>query len=169
MQPIFERSLSQTFQQAIDDVSAQGEVVVVAAGNDGHSIADQQPANYRGVIAVGASDRNAMRAPFSDFGSNVLLSAPGVDILTTSNDGATTPNNNTYGYVYGTSLAAPQVSGAIVLMLSVNGSLAASSIKQALAASANAPAASAGMSCAARPAGNGILDVAAALNLIDKH
>ncbi|WP_334042339.1 S8 family peptidase [Burkholderia ambifaria] len=159
----------QTFQQAIDDVSAQGVVVVVAAGNDGHSIADQQPANCRGVIAVGASDRNAMRASFSDFGSNVLLSAPGVDVLTTSNDGATAPNNHTYGYAYGTSLAAPQVSGAIALMLAVNGSLTASSIKQALAATANGPAASAGMSCTARPAGNGILDVAAALNLIDKH
>ena len=108
-----------------------------------------------------------MRASFSNFGSNVLLSAPGVDILSTSNDGATIPNNNIYDYASGTSLAAPQV--LIALMLAVNDNLTASSIEQALSVAANASVAMTGMTCTVRPAGKGILDAAAALKFIDMH
>ncbi|KVT63123.1 S8 family peptidase [Burkholderia ubonensis] len=154
---------SQTFQQAIDDVTARGVTVVVAAGNDGLSTAFDQPANCRGVIAVGATDATGRRASFSNFGSDVALSAPGINILSTSNSGKTTPDADVYGLADGTSLAAPQVAGVAALMLSVNGNLTPAQIQQKLQGGARAAKFSAGTSCSAMPAGSGILDAGAAV------
>ncbi|AOK26244.1 hypothetical protein WK67_26510 [Burkholderia ubonensis] len=154
---------SQTFQQAIDDVTALGVTVVVAAGNDGLSTGFDQPANCRGVIAVGANDATGRRASFSNFGSDVALSAPGVNILSTSNSGTTTPGSDVYGLADGTSLAAPQVAGVAALMLSVNGNLTPAQIQQKLQGGARAAKFAAGTSCSAMPAGSGILDAGAAV------
>ncbi|WP_256251523.1 S8 family peptidase, partial [Burkholderia ubonensis] len=154
---------SQTFQQAIDDVTARGVTVVVAAGNDGLSTAFDQPANCRGVIAVGATDATGRRASFSNFGSDVALSAPGVNILSTSNSGKTTPDADVYGLADGTSLAAPQVAGVAALMLSVNGNLTPAQIQQKLQGGARAAKFAAGTSCSVMPAGSGILDAGAAV------
>ncbi|KWF23166.1 S8 family peptidase [Burkholderia ubonensis] len=154
---------SQTFQQAIDDVTALGVTVVVAAGNDGLSTGFDQPANCRGVIAVGANDATGRRASFSNFGSDVALSAPGVNILSTSNSGTTTPGSDVYGLADGTSLAAPQVAGVAALMLAVNGNLTPAQIQQKLQGGARAAKFAAGTSCSAMPAGSGILDAGAAV------
>ncbi|AOJ66064.1 hypothetical protein WJ32_27055 [Burkholderia ubonensis] len=154
---------SQTFQQAIDDVTALGVTVVVAAGNDGLSTGFDQPANCRGVIAVGANDATGRRASFSNFGSDVALSAPGVNILSTSNSGTTTPGSDVYGLADGTSLAAPQVAGVAALMLSVNGNLTPAQIQQKLQGGARAAKFAAGTSCSAMPPGSGILDAGAAV------
>ncbi|HEF5787267.1 peptidase [Burkholderia multivorans] len=154
---------STTFQQAIDDVTAKGVTVVVAAGNDGQSTALDQPANCRGVIAVGATDSTGRRASFSNFGSDVALSAPGVGIVSTANSGTTTPGTDTYGPANGTSFAAPQVSGVAALMLSVNGNLTPAQIQQKLQGGTRAAKLAAGTSCTAAPAGSGILDAGAAV------
>ncbi|KVL27216.1 S8 family peptidase [Burkholderia sp. MSMB1835] len=154
---------STTFQQAIDDVTAKGVTVVVAAGNDGLSTGLDQPANCRGVITVGATDATGRRASFSNFGADVALSAPGVNILSTSNTGTTTPGADTYGLANGTSLATPQVTGAAALMLSVNGNLTPAQILQKLQGGTRAAKLAAGTSCTAMPAGSGILDAGAAV------
>ncbi|AOI76030.1 MULTISPECIES: S8 family peptidase [unclassified Burkholderia] len=154
---------STTFQQAIDDVTAKGVTVVVAAGNDGLSTGLDQPANCRGVITVGATDATGRRASFSNFGADVALSAPGVNILSTSNTGTTTPGADTYGLANGTSLATPQVTGAAALMLSVNGNLTPAQILQKLQGGTRAAKLAAGTSCTALPAGSGILDAGAAV------
>jgi len=154
---------SATFQQAIDDVNAKGVTVVVAAGNDGLSTAFDQPANCRGVISVGATDATGRRASFSNFGSDVALSAPGVSILSTANGGTTTPGADTYGTASGTSLATPQVSGIVGLMLSMNGNLTPAQIQQKLQGGARAAMLPASTSCTALPAGAGIADAGAAV------
>ncbi|MCA3823114.1 MAG: S8 family peptidase [Burkholderia sp.] len=154
---------STTFQQAIDDVTAKGVTVVVAAGNDGLSTGLDQPANCRGVISVGATDATGRRASFSNFGADVSLSAPGVNILSTSNTGTTTPGSDTYGLANGTSLATPQVTGVAALMLSVNGNLTPAQIQQKLQGGTRAAKLAAGTSCTAMPAGSGILDAGAAV------
>ncbi|NTZ86380.1 peptidase S8 [Burkholderia metallica] len=154
---------STTFQQAIDDVTAKGVTVVVAAGNDGLSTGLDQPANCRGVITVAATDATGRRASFSNFGADVALSAPGVNILSTSNTGTTTPGSDTYGPANGTSLAAPQVTGVAALMLSVNGNLTPAQILQKLQGGTRAAKLAAGTSCTALPAGSGILDAGAAV------
>ena len=154
---------SATFQQAIDDVNAKGVTVVVAAGNDGLSTAFDQPANCRGVISVGATDATGRRASFSNFGSDVALSAPGVSILSTANGGTTTPGADTYGTASGTSLATPQVSGIVGLMLSMNGNLTPAQIQQKLQGGARAAMLPTSTSCTALPAGAGIADAGAAV------
>ncbi|AFQ50287.1 S8 family peptidase [Burkholderia cepacia] len=154
---------SATFQQAIDDVNAKGVTVVVAAGNDGLSTALDQPANCRGVISVGATDATGRRASFSNFGADVALSAPGVNILSTANSGTTTPGTDSYGPASGTSFATPQVTGIVGLMLAVNGNLTPAQIQQKLQGGARAATLPASTSCTALPAGAGIADAGAAV------
>ncbi|KWI56838.1 hypothetical protein WT72_14835 [Burkholderia pseudomultivorans] len=154
---------STTFQQAIDDVTAKGVTVVVAAGNDGLSTGQDQPANCRGVISVGATDATGRRASFSNFGTDVSLSAPGVNILSTSNAGTTTPGADTYDTDNGTSFATPQVSGVVALMLAMNGNLTPAQIQQKLQGGTRAAKLAAGTACTALPAGSGILDAGSAV------
>jgi serine protease len=152
-----------TFQQAINDVNAVGVSVVVAAGNNGQSTAQDRPANCKGVIAVAATDNTGRRAWYSNFGSEITLSAPGSVILSTSNTGTTSPVADTYATDSGTSLAAPQVAGVISLMLSMNPTLTPAQIAQKLAATARPSPVAATATCSALPPGAGILDAKAAV------
>jgi len=106
---------SQALLDEIDRAAANDMLFVAAAGNDGMSNDDSPtyPANYDApnVIAVAATDPSDHLAGFSNFGSTVDLAAPGVNIY------STTPNG-TYGYLSGTSMATPHVSGAAALVLS---------------------------------------------------
>ena len=55
-------------------------LIVAATGNDGAATVGY-PAAYPGVVAVGAVDRNAALADFSNTGVDVDLVAPGVNVL----------------------------------------------------------------------------------------
>ncbi|MEU7132699.1 type VII secretion-associated serine protease mycosin [Streptomyces sp. NPDC046261] len=98
-------------ERAVQDALARDVVVVASAGNDG---ADGKakatyPAAYRGVLAVGASDRNNERAPFSQSGDFVGVAAPGVDMVSTVPGGGQCVD-------HGTSFAAPYVAGVAALI-----------------------------------------------------
>ncbi len=102
--------------QAIQNAQAAGVVFVAAAGNEGRNLyySPTYPATYPGVISVGATDANDQMASFSNYGTNeVLITAPGVQIQSTY-------LNQGYQSLSGTSMATPQVSGAIALALSLN-------------------------------------------------
>ncbi len=123
---------AQALQEAIDDALAQGSVVVVAAGNETDDATGYAPANCSGVITVGAHNRSGERAFYSNYGRRIDLSAPSGDggtnsdaIVSTSNDGATVPDNPGFSHGIGTSFAAPYVAGTASLMLSRNPSLTA--------------------------------------------
>jgi serine protease len=150
-------------QQAIDDVIATGASVVVAAGNDGIQTSQDRPANCRGVIAVGSTDKTGHRAWNSNFGADISLSAPGANILLATNMGATVPQSDAYGADSGTSFAAPQVAGVISLMLSANPTLTPKRIMAILKQTARPAVDAAAQSCHVRPPGAGILDAAAAV------
>lgn len=113
-------SLGSTFydnylRQAIDYAIASGSVVVAATGNDGCDCI-QYPANFPEVVAVGATDSSGARASFSNWGSNIDIVAPGVNIRTTVWDASSDSQYVTS--VNGTSFSTPFVSGLLAMMRS---------------------------------------------------
>ncbi len=163
-----------TYQNAINDVTAVGAVVVVAAGNENNDAATSRPANCNGVIAVAATMRNGSRASYSNYGPLVKLSAPGGDgivtdrVLSTLNSGATSPvaspAGDTYAWYRGTSMATPHVVGVASLMLSANPGLTPAKVLEKLQTSARAfPP---GSSCNTSLCGAGIVDAAAAVQAV---
>lgn len=112
-------SCDKTMQSAIDYATSQGAVVVTAAGNEGIDTINFQPANCRNVISVGGNKPDSGNWGWSNYGPAVDVAAPGTSILSTYNQGTTTPGTEGYLYMDGTSMAAPFVSGVIALAQSV--------------------------------------------------
>jgi len=166
---------------AIHMAAAQGVLLIASAGNDGGYVgwpaADLQPSGGgRGYgITVGAIDAKGHRANFSDYGKHLSLVAPGTyggsnagvlvalppasrfdnEFLTwAGSDGAR------YGYVPGTSFAAPEVAGVAALIWAAQPDLKNYQVADILKQSASRAASdwTPGMGC-------GALDAGAALEL----
>lgn len=120
--------ISFTLQHAVDHAIARGSIVVAAAGNLGDDAAVYSPSGLDGIITVGASDEDAARASYSNYGPRVDLLAPGGGgddisecspngILSTYRDlGPRESGNFSYCTLKGTSQAAPHVSAAVALV-----------------------------------------------------
>ena len=99
----------------------KGVVVVFASGNDNGAVTF--PANYDDkILVVGASNKYGNKADFSNYGKEVDVVAPGVDVPTT---GWTETDTNTHNYIKfkGTSASCPQVAAIAALVLSINPNL----------------------------------------------
>jgi len=102
-------------------------VVVFAAGNDDTDI-KHFPGAQLEVVGVAATDSNDKRAGFSNYGSWVDISAPGVDILSLrgkdfimhQGDGSAQIVDDKYYIASGTSMAAPHVAGVMALVRSLH-------------------------------------------------
>lgn len=100
-----------------------GGVVIFSAGNDNLGVAIQ-PGAYTPVVAVANMASNYKKAKSSNFGTWVNLSAPGGDQTFNTLPGQavhsvlSTLPGNTYGYMQGTSMAVPHVSGIAALVVS---------------------------------------------------
>jgi thermitase len=106
---------SQTVELAVNRAWSKGVVVTAAALNDGQDWG-AYPAAFTNVIAVAASDGNDARAGFSNYGTWVDVTAPGVDIP------STTMNGDYAGTGWsGTSMATPHVAGLAGLIWSKSG------------------------------------------------
>ncbi|MFY9583592.1 MAG: S8 family serine peptidase [Candidatus Acidiferrales bacterium] len=124
---------------AVQHAHDSGALLVAAVGNQyGSSI--RYPAAYSadfpGVIAVGAVNRNRERADFSNRGPEMTVVAPGVDILSTMPDYYVTANANGKQMKYdrweGTSMATPFVAALAVLVWSKSPGMTAAQVRQKL-------------------------------------
>ncbi|MFA6313443.1 MAG: S8 family serine peptidase [Sterolibacterium sp.] len=116
---------TQTVQDAIQAALDNGVIVIAAAGN--HSGAVEFPATMPGVIAVAATDIARQLSSSSNFGPEVVVAAPGVNIWSTALGGGVATSNPG-----GTSYAAPIVSATVADMLSINPALPVESIARQL-------------------------------------
>ena len=159
-----------TMQSAVNEIVAEGAVVVVAAGNENEDAADFSPASCNNVITVAANNRDGGRASYSNFGSVVEIAAPGGSsgsgVLSTYNDGKTTAGDDSYAYFLGTSMATPHVSGIVSLMLSAEVSMTPAQILEVLQTTAHVFPSGTGSDCTTATCGAGIIDAAAAVTAI---
>ncbi len=117
-------SPSSVLQSAVTYAWGQGSVVFAAAGNSGINGPDY-PAGCQYVVSVGATDSTDTWQSWSNYGSFLSLTAPGLNIYTTAVGG---------GYIFdsGTSFASPIAAGVGALMLSESPGLSASALVSAL-------------------------------------
>ena len=94
-----------------------GGIVIFAAGNDGWSIG--HPGDYENCVAVAAIGADYRAAYYTNYGDWVDVSAPGGDVQKGRQVMSTLPGNQ-YGYMQGTSMACPHVSGVAALIVSEN-------------------------------------------------
>ena len=104
-------------KEAIDYAYDKGVVIIAAAGNENRNAASY-PARYPKVISVSALDSAGKKAPYSNYGAGVDISAPGGSetgkiIQETIN--ARNGKSEFLGF-QGTSMAAPHVAGVAALI-----------------------------------------------------
>ncbi len=113
---------SASVKSAANYFKSKGGLLMVSAGNSG---ADDGAAATSAMIPVSATDGSDLRASWSSFGSYVALSAPGVGIWTTSNDGG-------YRAASGTSFSAPITAGVAALVMAAKPSLSSAQVENLL-------------------------------------
>jgi len=154
---------SQALEAAIGRAAQQDILFIAAAGNSSanNDLTANYPSNYAtnaaagydAVVAVASLTNTGSLSSFSSYGAaSVDLAAPGSSIY------STLPGDR-YGFLSGTSMATPHVTGAVALYASANPDASAAEIKQALLASTAATA-----SLVGKVATNGRLDIGALMN-----
>ena len=163
----------EVFNRAVDAWDALGITAIFAAGNFGKPNTIWAPNSHPAAITVAASGHDGKIAPFSSRGPGDFrgkpahkpdVTAPGIDIKSCS-------GSSGFAFNSGTSMAAPQVTGAVALVLQVAPKLNPTQIRQVLIQSAR-PLDEKGNPAAAgewnATYGFGMLDIYAAVKLAQK-
>jgi subtilisin family serine protease len=115
---------------AVDYFLAAGGMIFNAAGNEGSSAQDYL-GSREDVIKVAATDASDCKAGFSNFGSWIDISAPGVQIWSTWHNHQF-PNDDYIASLSGTSMASPMALSVAALIWSQNPAWTADQVKQKL-------------------------------------
>lgn len=103
--------VSEILEREVKALSDKGIYVVIAAGNESRPANNFSPARTSGknIYTITAVDSTNRFASFSNYGNDVVdFAAPGVKILSTYKDGK-------YAIMSGTSMAAPHVTGLLLI------------------------------------------------------
>lgn len=115
-------------QEAIKNAYNKGVICVIAAGNDNDDVSYYYPANMDEVFTVGAIDYRGNPCYFSDYGEEIDFVAPGFQVeVYGTNSSLDEPT-----YVNGCSYAAPFITAASAVALSVYPDYSIEDIKQVL-------------------------------------
>ncbi len=115
---------SSVLTTAIDYASSRGVAIVAPSGND-QAAAMTFPAADNRVVSVGAVDAVEQQATFSNSGTGLKMTAPGLDIYTAGLNGERISFSGTSG-------SSPIVAGAIAAMMSQNPGINATQAWQTL-------------------------------------
>lgn len=115
---------SDLLEEMLDEAEDAGIVIVASAGNEGANVR-RYPAAFGGTLAVASVDVTMRKSPFSNYGSNVAVVAPGSRISSTFWDGR-------YATWSGTSVAAPFVSATAALILSAHPQMEGDAVAEAI-------------------------------------
>src|SRR6267143_1675675 len=103
-------SQSPAVKKAVDFATSHGVTVVASAGNNDSKV-HQYPAAYNDVLGIASTDLQDKKASFSNYGDDVFVTAPGVNIISAYPGGY-------YAMASGTSFSAPLVAGEAAVLRS---------------------------------------------------
>ncbi len=141
------------YKEALMYASDRGVTIIAAAGNEDtdNDTYSCIPADFSlevpGMISVASVANDDSLAFYSNYGNVVSIAAPGGDQIFVDSDGSkyynpeagilSTVPGDQYGFLQGTSMAAPVVAGSAALMLSQNPTLTPEQVKETMLASAH--------------------------------
>ncbi len=149
---------SQIIQDYINHIVLDLNCLIVAAAGNSHSTSPSYPAAYDNVLSAAATDQNDKKASFTNYGTTVDISAPGVGIYTAQFD-------DDYTTVDGTSFSSPITSGAAALVWAKNPTFTAVQVGEQLRVSADGTALYTANPSFVNKLGKGRLDIKRALTL----
>jgi hypothetical protein len=138
-------------REMLAKANARGIVLIAAVGNAGPRSPPLYPAADPGVIGVTATDSDDKLMPLANRGPQVVLAAPGVEILAVAPDGK-------YQVTSGTSVAAAHASGVAALLLASKPNLTPAQVRASLIRAANR------IPGKRTDVGAGVIDALAAIN-----
>lgn len=102
--------------------AVDGNIVVISAGNS-HNSRAEYPGAYRDYICVSAISQDNLPAWYTNYGDGVNIASPGGDntlglTMLSTVVSESDANKSDYGFMHGTSMATPVVSGIAALGLS---------------------------------------------------
>ncbi|HIC94124.1 MAG TPA: hypothetical protein EYP09_07730 [Anaerolineae bacterium] len=118
---------SPALEDAVNYAHDKGCLLVSTSGYGNTGV--PYPGKFPVVVTVAATDKDDQRAWFSNYGPEVDLAAPGVDIASSDRDGI-------YGLWSSTEVAAPHVAGLAALIWSVNPTLTQEEVEDIMKATA---------------------------------